>query len=481
MPGENVPVRRAVSKLDRSGGVPAELADYAEGIKAMLALPEDDIKSLSYQAAIHGRTGRPDPGHPDWDWCQHRSWFFLPWHRMYLLEFERNIGSLINKTDWRLPYWDYNGDNQESWGLPPEFLSPPDENENPLFVEGREVSELIEEERDWSMAQDARPFVSSNVGIGFGGGRIDRPMQFPRGITGLLEGQPHNTIHSVVSGLMGNPLTAGFDPLFWLHHASIDHLWEVWLNQSDFQRSNPSERTWLDTQFRFPTGGDQFWTVAGALDTVSLGYVYDDIEPPAPTAFRELRRSTVARSPLEATVNEEPEPELIGATDGPVALDPGVTMAVNLETPASWGFVRRISSERGFAADEDQDVVATETALDGRVLLQLENVKGTSPSVGVYDVYVNVPEGEDPQEHPELKAGLFSTFGLEVASAEGHGVTQAFDITDVARLLYNEGQWDPKTVKVTMTSHSGKPKRSASANDVRAERVGVYVIPAASG
>ena len=30
---------------------------------------------------------------------------------------------------------------------------------------------------------------------------------------------------------MGAFETAGLDPLFWLHHANIDRLWEVWLNQ----------------------------------------------------------------------------------------------------------------------------------------------------------------------------------------------------------------------------------------------------------
>lgn len=58
---------------------------------------------------------------------------------------------------------------------------------------------------------------------------------------GVLEGQPHNRVHNCVGGIFTDPSgrttnSGGFmqanlspiDPLFFLHHANIDRLWDVW-------------------------------------------------------------------------------------------------------------------------------------------------------------------------------------------------------------------------------------------------------------
>jgi tyrosinase len=51
---------------------------------------------------------------------------------------------------------------------------------------------------------------------------------------GILEGQPHNNVHNCVGGAYngkGGFMQANLspvDPLFFLHHANIDRLWDVW-------------------------------------------------------------------------------------------------------------------------------------------------------------------------------------------------------------------------------------------------------------
>ena len=98
----------------------------------MTALDPTNPMSLTYQAAIHGRDGEANRQNRDWDWCQHDSWFFLPWHRMYLRQFEKIIGQLIGKPEWRLPYWDYTSEDESAWALPVEFTSPAEPDANPL-------------------------------------------------------------------------------------------------------------------------------------------------------------------------------------------------------------------------------------------------------------------------------------------------------------------------------------------------------------
>jgi hypothetical protein len=175
---------------------------------------------------------------------------------------------------------------------------------------------------------------------------------------------------------------------------------------------------------------------------------------------------------------EQPEPELIGASEQPARLDPGARVPVRMERADRWRLAARAAE--GIAEEADRATATTDLALEGHVFLQLEDVQGGQVPVGVYGVYVNVPEGDDPADHPELKAGLFSTFGLEMASLEGRGMTQAFDITDLARRLAADGRWEPEALTVVLTEDvpaSGAEERVA--NDVHVGRIGIYVVPPA--
>src|SRR5262249_7851547 len=55
----------------------ADLQAYRDAVKAMKALPASDARNWTKQAEIHN------------NFCPHRNWFFLPWHRAYLVAFER--------------------------------------------------------------------------------------------------------------------------------------------------------------------------------------------------------------------------------------------------------------------------------------------------------------------------------------------------------------------------------------------------------
>ncbi len=102
---------------------------------------------------------------------------------------------------------------------------------------------------------------------------------------------------------------------------------------------------------------------------------------------------------------------------------------------------------------------------------------------------MNVPEGADPHDYPELRAGSFSTFGLSETSRtddehSGEGLTAVFDITDVRDRLEEEGRWDDARIDVTFSTEvpgappSDAPRRTESAPrepSVRARRVAVMV------
>jgi len=61
---------------------------------------------------------------------------------------------------------------------------------------------------------------------------------------GVLEGQPHNRVHNCVGGFFTGGSGQGFmqanlspvDPIFFLHHANIDRLWDVWTRKQQARR-----------------------------------------------------------------------------------------------------------------------------------------------------------------------------------------------------------------------------------------------------
>jgi len=75
-----------------------------------------------------------------WRQCQHFSWFFLPWHRWYLLYFEEIVTTTIvqlgGPAGWALPYWNYSGKQPDARKLHPAFIAPqlPDGSPNALYI-----------------------------------------------------------------------------------------------------------------------------------------------------------------------------------------------------------------------------------------------------------------------------------------------------------------------------------------------------------
>jgi tyrosinase len=108
-----------------------------------------------------------------------------------------------------------------------------------------------------------------------------------------------------------------------------------------------------------------------------------------------------------------------------------------------------------------------------RIFLNTENIRSKKRSAP-FDVYLNLPPSERPEEHPELHAGSLPMFGLVEASRDegGHadnGLYEQFDITALyARLPLLDG-WDPHSLTVTFI-----PRNLAAAPDIEVGRVSLY-------
>jgi tyrosinase len=471
---------------------------YARGVKAMKARALNEGTAWRFYGAIHGidqglweqygylsETDTP-PSKSDmdtyWNQCQHGSWYFLPWHRGYLIAFEAIIRDAVvsqgGPADWALPYWNYFKPGQD--GLPPAFGSadwPDGKGDNPLFVEQRygpnSDGNVFVPVSEVNMAALGDPdFAGDANGGSTGFGGVNTGFSHGGSIHGGIETQPHDYVHGLVGGglseqqpgLMSDPDTAGLDPIFWLHHSNIDRLWEVW-RQNPTTDVDPTDANWLNgpastgqRAFILPMpGGKTFTYTPGEMGDLSkLGYDYDDVSaPPGPTPLAaRLQRfgvgpaadaAAVRRAPMAKTV------ELLGANQQSIRLSgTEASSSVALDTTVR----DKVSASMSAAA------AATATAPD-RVFLNLENVRGLSDATA-FNVYIDVPDGEDPANYPDHLAGSIALFGVRKASMAndthaGDGLTFVLEISDIIDRLHLSGALDAGQLHVRLVARKPVP------------------------
>jgi len=423
---------------------------YAAAVKTMRERPEDKPTSWTYQAAMHGTYEEPDKRL--WNECQHGTWYFLPWHRMFLYYFERIVRAAViengGPADWALPYWNYGlgGDHAK---LPIAFREPTLANgdENPLFAERADgMNSGNGGLPGWAASPKEALERPAFIGKAEFGGDRTRPTHHAKGGGGELEQTPHNVVHGLVGGeqgVMRDPQTAATDPIFWLHHSNIDRIWSEWIGVPGAGHEDPSEAPWRAHSFSFfdEAGATAALRCDGVLATIAdLGYTYDT-EPPPPVAPAPV-------APSDAAVNP-PEKEMIGATDQETVLTgEAVTVSVAIDERAAQHF--------------DSQVHA---------YLNVEEVKGESnPGTG-YAVYANLQPDESIDAQSSRHVGNLSFFGIErsgdpAGDQPPHALGSSYEITAIARELDERGEWAGHELRVTFEPLSLVPGEGVAHHEV---------------
>ncbi|UII31193.1 tyrosinase family protein [Fulvivirga ulvae] len=239
--------------------------------------PRDEIEGATVELCTPYDSISPLKG---WNSCPHmypthQQLNFLTWHRLYIYYYERNIrhhianggaglpglgDSLANQ--FSLPYWDYTdqGDMPKPFTVKSYTFETVKLVENPLYEIGRSPTLMDREPIDYSssdsiavtlpdgsvknlciktmeQALDVNDFLS-----------LPDVSEFSRG----LEDRMHNVMHDYIGGavdsldlthdlynriyqstksgfgLMGQIPSAGFDPIFFLHHSNVDRMFAAW-------------------------------------------------------------------------------------------------------------------------------------------------------------------------------------------------------------------------------------------------------------
>jgi tyrosinase len=441
--------------LRRNGGALTGflLAAMREGVTVMQARAQTDPTSWIYQANIHGTT---DPGDlPAWSSCQHGTYHFLAWHRMYLYFFERILRKASGFPTLALPYWNYSDPRYRV--IPKPYIYPANAT-NSLYIPQRDPginagNPLPAEGTDYTTAfsyinfsaPNANPVVRPRVNYSFGG--LNSAPDHAGYPPGQFESLPHNAIHNLVGGTQGGYMAivemAARDPIFWAHHSNIDRLWGKWLALGGGRANPPADdKVWNDTEFTFfdENGACVLMTGADIGDAqTQLGYTYEDDGTSTPVS-RTTRAVTQTNG--QATDGQGRERVLAeAAAEGVQLTGARQTVAVAIK------------------AEEKEAVMAMAkpgAATPSQLSVVLEGIEYDPGAY--YTVYLNLPASVTrPTPSSPYYVGVLAPFAMKAHAGDSAGVTLGFDITRVVSTLTAQKLWKGDAISLTFVPGGVRP------------------------
>jgi N-acetylneuraminic acid mutarotase len=283
-------------------GFPAALWDLSKKQKAdvIASLPAE--YRADAEAVWNGCQAHPyNPSDPE----QYQQWYFLPWHRLMLSQFEGVIREVLQDEEFTLPYWNPVTGNPDDLVVPAVFRDPGTTLYNGtrwFWVNGGERIDTLYKEWINLDALNEKFYIDSPTGnLGFN----------PR-----LDQNPHFFTHFALGGDMAEFSTVGGDPMFYIHHANIDRLWESW---NRLGNKNPTDPKYLNRTFAYGdrSGKRADLPVSASDRTAQMGYEYDAYEKP-PQPRRLTTEEAAERERTYKTLHERALGGSRGAPHGPM-------------------------------------------------------------------------------------------------------------------------------------------------------------------
>ena len=430
------------------------LATYANAMRTMLTRTETDPTSWLWQWYIHfvnGATTKANEvtrifgtevtplstlANEIWNTCQSHSGqntnYFLPWHRMFVLFFEQIIREVSGRADFALPYWDYTSSDPLKRGiLPIQFRSRLDPVFGVLYRADRLALANGGQRIDKNQPTDQMDITAAMQTLDYS--NVGTVQGFCRAIDSGIHGRIHVLVGNAKN--MGAVPYAARDPLFWVHHASIDRMWASWNAQG---RVNPVMASWTTKVFVFAdrTGQRVTGRIRDFFDTTTLGYAYDSLIPPvAPKAKASATVTRIAASTTKAELGA-------AATTLTIRRLPGVTQDANI-----LGLASTSSSLRTFLVLKDLHTWKQPETLFHVYLAPSGNGVSKNAYVGAINFF-------DAEFHDH--GG-----GSALDSALGENFF-SFDVTDLLRRYERSGVKARDALSLTIVP-GGQPRKDAGA------------------
>lgn len=458
------PVRRTLQGLAWNDPI---VETYRDGVGIMKNMAASEKFSWLGMSKIHGDLQN------GYRFCPHGDWYFLPWHRAFVVMYERVIRDLTKSDDFAMPFWDWTANPH----MPEVFLSKttPDGKKNWLFVDdagqnrtwppakpmpasivGPKVLAKILKDTPFEIFGTSRPDGQDNLDPSWvvGGG----------GVQGTLEARPHNQVHNNIGGWMPTPASPR-DPIFFMHHSNIDRIWAMW----NLHHSNTKDPLWTNMTFT-----KNFWNADGTLwsPKVSDLYVPEDLgytyglhafAAATPTGPRTLALNEKLRSIIPGVAaNVAGEAGVTTVTvDNQKTATPSEPLSLSLQLPkdALDAVAHRPALPSGVEALGFS--AALETMASGpRVLAFLRQVEITDPSTTAVRVFLNAPQLSP--DTPDTDQHFVGSFAVLEHGAAPHALPSfVLDLTDTIQRLYGPGQHQDQEIHLQLVpvgaGEGGKP------------------------
>lgn len=438
-PAELASLRRGVAQMMAWDSAPRGSANYRRSwrywanMHAHFSASDCHYGPVSSQAqGMQRMTNQTATGADErqaWCRCEHGTYGFLTWHRMYLYYFEQVLRAAAQDPNLTLPYWNY----ERAPALPAAFRPATyvvngATRPNPLYAaERRQGLNAGTRRLDPSVVSTADAFR--------------QPVYFDgtTGFNDLLEGSPHGNVHCAIgvagcgSGLMGHPASAAVDPIFYLHHVNIDRLYDCWARPAPGMRM-PKDPARLSDRYTFPDGAGVMRTrqVRDMLSADQLGYRYSlpancPAGPPAPPPGGAPQGFTQAQTYSVGGAGD------IGPIDSsqPLALPQAARDAVQASALLAADARQHIIVLKGVRFDE-------QPALLYKVYLVGEN--GQRALLGTMNFFSAGHRDEDGETFSFDATQAFRTLGqapaaprLEFVATTGYAQESAAEIQDLAK------------------------------------------------
>ena len=369
------------------------LVGYETAIAAMQGLPTSDQRSWTYQAAMHYTTALSLK--PNWDMCQHGTHFFWAWHRMYLYWWERIVRKYSADPDWALPYWNWTTERH----LPAPF---------------RVTSSILyTPNRDPNINNGSGSLPATDVDYSLPFSELDYYTAQSE-----LEASPHGAVHGDVggfSGWMAYIPTAAKDPIFYLHHANIDRLWDLWLAQLGGRSDPTSDATWTSQIYHF----------------------YDENGSPV-----SMTPCDILNAATQLNYKYQGEPAQVVQNCGGIPLWVFTYFVLlNIQFPPNPIGPDPYFVPVDISSIEQRLMTILKNPLQ-EVFLELDGVQTAKPPGATWEVYVGLPAGVAPDPTSPFYVGKLALFGRGVKSDFTHGfqpATLRFNATKALRTVVNSG------------------------------------------
>lgn len=399
-----------------------------------------------------------------WGTCQHSdpsggpskaNLQFLTWHRMYLIFFERVMRKHSGDPNFTLPYWDYyaeKGPNGKGIALP-------------TLVRGTSTGPMYDAFRTPGL-NDNKSAISNASGSAAQAFKFTDFQNF----SFQLEMQPHGAMHCATgfgcqAPDMGIVPVAGLDPVFYMHHANIDRLWQCWLVRKS--GGQPITLEWAKANLGMDDAWfEQTFTFADENGNKATMAVKDLFMPGVVDYQYAQQTDCVAGSTVMLAANQKLQAVAPMSNAAPVPLK-GKAVSVPL----------RPAANLAAAAPEGVRIEA------GRVLLRIEDVTiQGSPGV-TYDIYLHAKN----QPSKAVYVATFNYFGLlgpQHGAHAGHGAQAAktikslfYDVTaELAQLgVPVEKAGDVSVRFVPSSGLTGPASTSANAGTVTVGSIKLHV------